>query len=303
MEGSLPASFLKIYNGYWVSCADRRRGISCGRIRWSPTISASSSSPRRWGAERAGSPSKLSFEGLPVGDAPGEGVWIYDRERWFWRAAFKDEAGKEYVLITFRSRAGPCPASTYRTSAFGVLYDETSIVVAFVRWRVTYKEVSRLFKTIRPFESELKNRLLRTLVLYPALLLNGTVYSVVTWSSQLVRAMFTYSFTLYGGEIIRPRRFGLRDALSARAQAEQRLLGPVQSTLAGTGLTRRTNMERRRSPTSSAHIQPPRPRSARAAVPARGADRAGRVGRRRHRPRQSRSSRPSLHSSMNGTVT
>ncbi|MDC0672372.1 hypothetical protein [Nannocystis radixulma] len=195
----MPASFLEIYNGYWVSCADRRPR----NFLWENTMVADDFGElfvaQTMGAGRGRVTVKLSFEGL-VSDAPGEGVWIYDRERWFWRMTFKDEAGKEYVLITFKEPRGPLPASTYRTSAFGVLYDETSIV-GFVRWRVTYKEVSRLFKTIRPFESELKNRLLRTLVLYPALLLNGTVYSVLTWSSQLVRAMFTYGFTLYGGEI------------------------------------------------------------------------------------------------------
>ncbi len=53
------------------------------------------------------------------------------------------------------------------------------------------KEISRLYKSIRPFDSELLNRVYRTTLVYPTILGAGTAYSALTWASGLVRSITT----------------------------------------------------------------------------------------------------------------
>lgn len=195
----MAASFVENYNGYWVCAADRKpRNFS-----WQNTMIADSQAAiflaQTLGVGRGRVEVKLTFEGL-VKDAAGEGIWIYDRDRWFWRISFKDAAGEDYVFITLKEPRGPLPLASFRTSVFGAIYQGTT-VVGHVRWRITMKEVSRLYKTIRPFESELLNRIYRMGLMYPTILGAGTAYSALTWASGLVRSVATYGFTFYGGEI------------------------------------------------------------------------------------------------------
>lgn len=195
----MAATFRENYNGYWVSCADRQPR----NFFWENTMIADTFAAvfiaQTMGSGRGQVKVKLTFAGL-VENAEGEGVWCYDRDRWFWRMTFKDAAGKEYVFITFKEPRFQIPYSSCRTSVFGVLYDADSIV-GYVRWRITFKEVSRLYKTIRPFASETSNRLFRTLVMYPAILFNATAYSVASWSVGTLRSILSYGFTFYAGEI------------------------------------------------------------------------------------------------------
>jgi hypothetical protein len=195
----MTATFTEIYNGYWVSGADRKPR----NFLWENTMIADSNMAifiaQTVGAGRGQVKVKLTFDGL-IENAEGEGIWMYDRDRWFWRMTFKDQNGKEYVFITFKEPRGPVPYDSFRTSVFGVLYDRTSIV-GYVRWRITFKEVSRLYKTIKPFKSEIANILYRTGLMYPTILGAGAAYSVVSWGSEFVKSILTYGFTFYMGEI------------------------------------------------------------------------------------------------------
>ena len=195
----MSASFVESYNGYWVCAADRKpRNFS-----WQNTMIADSQAAiflaQTLGVGRGRVEVKLTFEGL-VKDARGEGIWIYDRDRWFWRISFKDAAGKDYVFITLKEPRGPLPLASFRTSVFGAVY-QGSTVVGHVRWRITMKEVSRLYKTIRPFESELLNRVYRMALMYPTILGAGSAYSALTWASGLVRSVATYGLSFYAGEV------------------------------------------------------------------------------------------------------
>lgn len=196
----MTASFVENYNGYWVSTADRR----VRSFFWQNTMIADSQRDilvaQTLGAGRGKVKVRLTFEGL-VEDAEGEGVWIYDSDRWFWRMTFEDANGKPYVFITFKEPRGPVPYYSYRTSVFGMLYSETSIV-GVVRWQITMKEVSRLYKTIRPFRSETLNRLYRLALMYPIIVGAGSAYSLVAWTGGLVKAVAGYAFTLYAGELL-----------------------------------------------------------------------------------------------------
>ncbi|MEZ4315184.1 MAG: hypothetical protein R3F14_44785 [Polyangiaceae bacterium] len=136
-------------------------------------------------------------------DADGEGMWIYDRDRWFWRMTFKDKSGADLVFITFKEPRGPVPFASYRTSVFGMIYSEGAIV-GVVRWQITMKEVARLYQTIRPFKKDALNKLYRLAVMYPILLGAGSTYSFVTWAAGRARAVASYAFTLYGGELLTP---------------------------------------------------------------------------------------------------
>lgn len=198
--GKPAATFVENYNGYWVSTDDRR----VRNFFWENTMIAESQRDilvaQTLGVGRGRVKVKLTFEGL-VEDAEGEGIWIYDRDRWFWRITFKDTSGKPYVFITFKEPRGPVAYHSFRQSVFGALYDEKGIV-GNVRWRITLKEVSRLYKTIRPFRSEALNRLYRLTVMYPIIIGAGSTYSLITWAAGHARAVLSYAFTLYGGELV-----------------------------------------------------------------------------------------------------
>ncbi|HWU89012.1 MAG TPA: hypothetical protein VN253_17220 [Kofleriaceae bacterium] len=152
------------------------------------------------GAGRGRVKVKLTFEGL-VKNAEGEGIWIYDRDRWLWRITFKDTSGKPYVFITFKEPRGPLPYHSFRQSVFGAVYDEKGIV-GNVHWRITLKEVSRLYKTISPFRREALNRLYRLAVMYPIIVGAGSAYSFITWATGRAWSVLSYAFTLYAGELI-----------------------------------------------------------------------------------------------------
>ena len=196
----MAATFVENYNGYWVSTADRR----VRNFFWQNTMIAESQRDilvaQTLGAGRGRVKVKLTFEGL-VEDAEGEGIWIYDRDRWLWRITFKDASGKQYVFITFKEPRGPVPYDSYRQSVFGALYDEKGIV-GNIRWRITMKEVSRLYKTINPFRSPTLNRLYRLAVMYPIILGAGSTYSFVSWATGRARSVLSYAFTLYAGELL-----------------------------------------------------------------------------------------------------
>lgn len=195
----MPVRFYESYNGYWVSTADRK----VRRFLWDNTMIAGSHFDvfvaQTMGAGRGTVEGRVTFDGLASG-AEVAGVWMYDRERWFWRMTFRDAEGKQYVFITFKTPRGPLPLDTYRTSAFGVVYDDKG-VVGYVRWRITLKEVSRLYKTIRPFENEWANRLYRMGLMYPTIMGLGTFFAAVTGPIELARAIFNYGVTFYGGEL------------------------------------------------------------------------------------------------------
>ncbi|MGK3985876.1 hypothetical protein WME99_22705 [Sorangium sp. So ce136] len=197
---AMAACLVENYNGYWVSTTDRR----VRNFFWENTMIAESHRAilvaQTLGAGRGRVKVKLTFDGL-VENADGEGIWIYDRDRWFWRITFEDAKGTPYVFVTFKEPRGPVPYLSYRTSVFGVLYAENE-VVGHVRWQITLKEVSRLYKTIRPFQSESLNKLYRLALMYPLVVGAGSAYSVVTWAAELAWAVGSYAFTLYAGELI-----------------------------------------------------------------------------------------------------
>ena len=196
----MAASFVENYNGYWVAAKDREVRNFFWRNEMIADNHLEILVAQTLGAGRGRVQVKLTLEGL-VENADGEGIWVYDRDRWFWRIAFQDAQGRPLVLVTFKEPRGPRPFLSYRTSTFGIVYSEDGIV-GYVRWRITMKEVSRLYKTIDPFSSKLLNKLYRLGVVYPTMLGAGTAYSAASWMWEAIRSVASYGFTLYAGELI-----------------------------------------------------------------------------------------------------
>lgn len=189
-------------NGYWVSTADRQvRSFS-----WEDTLIADNHrqmfAAQALGIGRGRLEARLSFEGL-VDQARGEGVWIYDPRRWLWRITFRGADEKPYVFITFKEPRGPLPYDSYRTSVFGAIYDETSIV-GYVRWRVSFKEAARLYQDMQPTGNRLLDRLYRMALVYPTMFGAAGLSSVASWAWESLRAAAAYGYTLYMSELISP---------------------------------------------------------------------------------------------------
>ncbi len=195
----MTAQFVEVYNGYWVSAKDRK----VRNFLWENTMEAENHFAifiaQTMGAGRGTIKVKLTFDGF-VKNVEGEGIWTYDRDKWFWRMTFKDHEGKDYVFITFKEPRGPLSYSTFRTSVFGVIYSEESIV-GYVRWRITLKEVSKLYKTIKPFKSKFCNLLYRTCLMYPVMLIFGSLNLIVSAIAELIRSGFVFAWSFYMGEI------------------------------------------------------------------------------------------------------